>query len=457
MVKARPRVGIAGLGYMGLSTGLGFAQRGLRVQGFEIRSEVRRELRKGRTTFHEPDLPSLLRTHVENGRFSVVDDWTTLVEASDVIFLCLPTPRRPDGRIDLRPLMKGVDQLGRALKERDRRLLVVVKSTVVPGTTEGIVRPRLEETTGRGDLDLGVAANPEFLAEGSMVRDVLFPERIVVGVSSERDGSLLGEVYRGFRAPLLVLSPTGAELVKYASNAYLAMKVTFANELSRISERAGVDVDEVTRAVGLDSRIGPKFLGAGPGFGGSCFEKDVRALVVRAHELGVRPRVLESLVPSNEDQTAHAYSLVRSIVGPVRGRSLAVLGLAFKAGTDDVRETRALPLVARAARDGALVRVHDPVALVKFRDLWLKERRSSAGRVRFCSTVTEALDGADAAILHSPWPEYLSFPRDWTARMRTPIVIDLRRALPGSVRRRSDLRWVGLGTATARREQRRER
>ncbi len=447
--RAAPVVGIAGLGYMGLATGLGFAHAGVRVVGYEVRADVRLALARGRTTIHEPGLPALLRQEVESGRFRLVPTWDELVEQSEVVFLCLPTPRRADGRIDLRPMEQGVRELGQALKKSRRAHLVVVKSTVVPGTTEGLVRPLLERVARTGAPRLTVAANPEFLAEGSMVRDVLRPERVVVGVTSTQDERRLRAIYRGIPSPVIVLSPTGAELVKYASNAFLALKVSFVNEVARFAEAVGSDVDAVAAAVGRDSRIGSKFLSAGPGFGGSCFEKDVRALVARGHDLGLRPRLLESLVPSNEDQTRHAFAVIGRAVGPLRGRRVAVLGLAFKAGTDDVRESRALPLVTAALRAGAEVRLHDPVALENFR----RAIQSPSGRVprrlRFCERPSEAVRGADVAVVQAAWPEYRRFPPAWTRSMRSPTVVDLRRALPEAVRRRPDLRWIGLGTASA--------
>jgi UDPglucose 6-dehydrogenase len=447
--RSPPTIGIVGLGYMGLATGLGFSHRGLNVVGYELRPEVRRALNRGRTPIHEPGLIELLRGGLRTGRFRVVDSEAALVREADILFLCLPTPRRPDGRIDLRPMLRGVRELGGVLKDAPGARLVVVKSTVVPGTTEKVIRPALERAAGRTAPDLSVAANPEFLAEGTMVRDVLEPERIVIGTSRPADARRLRSIYRRFRAPVITLTPTGAELVKYSANAFLALKVTFANEVARLAEAVGADVDAVADAVGRDSRIGGKFLSAGPGFGGSCFEKDVRALVARAHDLGVRPRTLEALVPSNEDQTRHAFEVVRGAVGPLRGRRVAVLGLAFKAGTDDVRESRALPLVRQLLASGAGVRLHDPVALKPFRSALTSGGDPTSRRVRYCRTVREALAGADAAVIQAAWPEYLRFPSSWSAAMRRPLVVDLRRALPPNVRRRSDLRWVGLGTASA--------
>jgi UDPglucose 6-dehydrogenase len=452
VVKGRnsiPVVGIGGLGYMGLATGLGFAHRGVRVLGYDVREEARTALRAGRTPIYEPGLLDLLRAERRSQRFGVVDSWNELAEQCDVVYLCLPTPARSDGRIDLSPLQGGVTSLGEALKGRREYRLVVVKSTVVPGTTEGVVRPLLENVSGRDATTLGVAANPEFLAEGTMVRDATSPDRIVVGTSTARDERLLRRIYAQFPSRLVVVSPTEAELTKYSSNAFLALKVTFANEVSRLAESVGASIDPVMDAVGLDPRVGPRFLSAGPGFGGSCFEKDVLAFATSSRARGVRMRLVEALVPSNEDQTDHAFDLVQSAAGPVGGKTVALLGLAFKAGTDDVRESRALSIATAVVRAGGRLRLHDPVAADRFRALWKVPKGAGPKTVVYCPTPAEALRTADLAILQVAWPEYLRWPLAWTQRMRTPVVVDLRRALSATVVSRAHLEWHGLGAGRA--------
>jgi UDPglucose 6-dehydrogenase len=442
-----PVVGVAGLGYMGLATALGFAYHGRSVLGYDVRPELRRDLARGHAEIHEPGLSELLEQEVRRGKFGIVPSWTELARRTDVLFLCLPTPAGARGGIDLRPLTAGVRELGRALRNAPGPKLVVVKSSVVAGTTEHVLRPLLEQAAHRTSDDLGVAASPEFLAEGTMVQDALHPERIVIGVSRPRDAARLRALYAPFRAPVVVLSPTAAELVKYASNSFLATKIALANEFARLSEKVGVDVDSVLEAVGRDSRIGPKFLRAGPGFGGSCFDKDLRAVSRQARGLGVHLSTLEAVVRSNGEQSTHAYSLARDWMGGSHGRRVAVLGLSFKTGTDDVRGSRALPIAKAALADGASVRVHDPVALPRFREAWKTQSRGSEQSIRFCESPEEALRGADVAILHTPWPIYRDFPREWSGMMRSPLVVDLRRALADHVRRRSDLVWVGLGAS----------
>jgi UDPglucose 6-dehydrogenase len=440
------RVGILGAGYMGLATGVAFAHQGFRVFAYDVNPRVRRELAAGRSPYHEKGLGALVRQESRRGRFVVLDRVEDLAERAEVVFVCLPTPSKTGGRIDLAPLRAGVAELGRALRPVTGYRVVVVKSTVVPGTTQGVVEPLLRRSSGKSARDLGVVFNPEFLSEGRMVHDTLHPQRIVLGASDPRAVRWLVALYRGFDAPVFELSPSAAELVKYASNAFLALKVSFANEIGRLTERLDGNVDAVMDAVGADPRIGTEFLRAGPGFGGSCFRKDLRAMVARADELGVRFRSGENALAINADQMVHAIDLVRRTAGTLRNRTVTVLGVAFKPGTDDVRESRALPLVKALLDGGARVRLHDPEALSNFRRE-LGRVPGVSSRVTFCPSVEGALRGADLAVLQTDWPQYRRWPARWTRRMRTPTLVDLRREISPAARARAGLRVVALGVS----------
>jgi len=430
---------------MGIASALAFSHRGRRVFAYDVNPRVRASLRSGRSPYREEGLQELLQSEGRRGRFVVVDTVGELAESARCIFLCLPTPAGRGGRIHLAPLRAGARELGRALREVRGYRLVVVKSTVVPGTTESLVEPILRRASGKGPESLGVASNPEFLSEGRMVQDALYPERIVVGANDGRCFRMLAAVYRGFPAATRELSPSEAELVKYASNTFLALKVSFANEISRWTEALGGNVDDVVGALGADRRIGPSFLKAGPGFGGSCFEKDLRAFVGRAAQLGIRARAAEATLAINREQTDHVSDLISRTAGPLRGKSVAVLGVAFKAGTDDVRESRAFPIVEGLVHAGARVRVHDPAALANFRREWERRSGTTARSVKFSRSVVDCLRGADLAVLQAEWPEYLDWPARWSEAMRTPLVVDLRRALSPSAREGTGLRVVSLG------------
>jgi UDPglucose 6-dehydrogenase len=440
-----PTVGIVGVGYMGIATGLAFARRGRRVFAYDVNPRTRDSLRAGRSPYREDGLSELLRSQTRRGHFRVVDGLDTLAQSAQCIFLCLPTPSGRGGRVDLGPLRTGVRELGRALRPVRGYRIVVVKSTVVPGTTQGVVEPMLRRESGKATGALGVAANPEFLSEGRMVVDALQPERIVVGATDSQAFRWVTAAYQGFDAPIFELSPSGAELVKYASNAFLALKVSFSNELSRWTERFGGNIDDVTKAVGADPRIGSLFLRAGPGYGGSCFEKDLRAFVGRAEELGLRVRSAETALAINEDQTRHAVELVREAAGSLRGKTVCVLGLSFKAGTDDVRESRAFPIIEHLLKAGARVRAHDPAALPNFRREWRKRHGPSGRRVSFCPSIPGALRGADVAVLQSDWAVYRRWAPRWIKGMRSPVLVDLRRAVSSAPRGEAGLRVVALG------------
>lgn len=451
MVARSPpvRIGIAGLGYVGLTTGVAFAAHGSTVFGYDVRSEVRSAVARGIASFREPDLPALLKQQVRSRRLRVVDSYPDLVREADGIFVSVPTPSLASGRIDLSMVKQSASQIGSALRSTTDWRVVVVKSTVLPGTAEEVVAPIVRRTSGRGAHQLSIASNPEFLTEGTAVRDALHPHRIILGTSDGRALRWLRQAYRRFGAPVFCFTPSGAELVKYSANSFLAAKVSFANEMSRVADRLGVNVDEVMAAVGHDPRIGERFLHAGPGFGGSCFEKDLRAIVTRCRDWGIPYRLGESALRINDEQLAYALDLVARTVGGTRGRSLAMLGLAFKAGTDDVRDSRALPMVRALVSAGARVRCHDPAALGNFRGVLEKEDLGADGSVTYSETVEEALEGADGAILQADWPLYARWPSSWSRRMKRPLLIDLRRAVPPKVAARAGLRVVRLGAGDA--------
>jgi UDPglucose 6-dehydrogenase len=441
-------IGIDGLGYMGLATALGFAAKGLRVVGYDIKSGIRRALEAGQSPFHEKGFSESLKRETGSGRLKIVDSVQELAREASGVFLCLPTPSAKGGRIDLRAVRAGTILLGRALRSATGYRVVVVKSTVVPGTTAEVIEPLIRRISGKNVSSLGVAVSPEFISEGSALQDVTQPERIVLGTSDRKVGHWLRRVYEPFASPIFEMGPAEAELVKYASNAFLATKVAFANEISRITEVLGGDIDKVMRAVGRDSRIGEEFLRAGPGFGGSCFGKDLRALIRRSDDLGVNIRLARAALKANEEQAEHVVELVQSTVGTLAGKRIAFLGVSFKAGTDDVRESRAIPIIENLQRKGALLRIHDPVALENFRHAWKDSHSNISTSVRLTSSLPVALDGAVLAILHSDWPVYLNWKRAWSDRMKRPILLDLRRNFVKDKIAKAGLHVVALGTGS---------
>ncbi len=438
-----PRVGVVGLGYVGLTTAAAFAARGRTVVGYDSDPARRAVVRAGRAPVQEPGLSALLRRAVRAGRLAVADDPIDLARRSDLVFVCVPTPSRSDGSIDLSYVRAACRTVGGSLRKVRGWRAVVLKSTVVPGTTDGVAGPILARASRRTlGRTLGAASNPEFLAEGTAVRDALAPSRIVLGVSDARTEAALRAAYRGFRASTVVLSPTAAELVKYGSNAMLATRVSFANELAGLAERLRVDVYPVMRAIGLDPRIGPRFLDAGPGFGGSCFTKDLRALLAQASSLRVALPVSSGALSVNASQAIHVVDLAERAAGSLRGVKVALLGLSFKPGTGDVRESRAFPMLRELLRRGARVRLHDPEAGPSFVAL-LGPR--PGGRVRLVPDLASAIRGADLALIQCDWDSYRRAPVSLWGRLARKLVVDARRTLDPAALARSGVRYVAVG------------
>jgi UDPglucose 6-dehydrogenase len=442
-----PAIGIVGLGYVGVGTAIAFAEYGRPVFGFDISSARRRELGSGNSPFHEPGLPAHLARVVRSGRFHVVESLEALVRPAELLFLCVPTPSLPDGSVDLRYLQDAAQSIGRALRNVPKWRAVIVKSTAVPGTTLGTVKPILLESSGKAaPTEVGVGANPEFLAEGQLLHDALFPARIVLGTEDARTARALTRAYRGFPAPLIRLSPDEAELVKYTSNALLATKVSFANEIGRLASAAGLDIYPVMEAVGLDPRLGKGFLRVGPGFGGSCFGKDLRALISFASTKGVVLEIPKAVLSVNASQAIHVVDRAEREAGSLRDRHVALLGLTFKPETSDIRESQAYPILEELLRRGASVRVHDPVGAEAFRHGLDPAMALRTGeRLVWAPSLQAALSGADLAVIQCDWQEYRRAPPSSWGGLRLSLVVDARRTLDPDRLKRVGVRYVAVG------------
>ncbi|MCI4345942.1 MAG: UDP-glucose/GDP-mannose dehydrogenase family protein [Thermoplasmata archaeon] len=443
----RGAIGVVGLGYVGLATAVAFAHYGRSVVGFDVLPDRREAIARGEAPFFEPGFQATLTRVVRSGKLSVVDSARAALERSELLFLAVPTPSTDEGEVDLSFVRSACEELGRAVRSIPGWRGIVVKSTVVPRSTEKVVEPTLRSASGRSSArSLGVAVNPEFLSEGTLVADALRPTRIIVGTSDARTLRCLRAAYRGFPAPLLNLTPAGAELVKYTANALLATKVSFANEIARLAERTGVDIDGVMAAVGLDPRLGQGFLRAGPGFGGSCFTKDLKALLACAAELGLRLEIPRSVLAVNESQPAHVADLAELALGSLSGQTVALLGLAFKEETSDVRDSRAYPLLRELLRRNARVILHDPNAGPAFLAGLPRElRKLQGGDYRLETRLLAALSDSDLAIIHTGWSEYARLPsREWQ-RLRQRVVVDTRRILRPDALARLGVEYVGVG------------
>ncbi len=417
MPRPLSNVAIIGMGPVGLATGLAFALEGHDVVGLDTDTKRVESIRRGQPPFYEPALKEILRDGLESGSLRATTHVGKAVEQADFIFVCVGTPARPDGYMDDSFIRRAATDIVNALPE-GRRPITVIKSTVLPGTTEGVIRPILN-ASGRA---LSLAVNPEFLREGRALEDSRYPDRLILGVEDEAAAKRLRQFYAHVRCPVLETDLRTAEAIKYGTNAFLATKVAYANEMANLCQVFRVDSDRVLEGVALDARIDPKFLVPGVGFGGSCFPKDLKALVAAAKVEGKPSVLFEAVLRQNDAQYRRAIELLREELGELRGKRIALLGLAFKGGTDDVRESRAIPIAKDLLAEGAEVVGYDPVAMEGFHQL--------VPDVRLAKSVRAALAEADACILQADWKEFEDLEgRDFVLTMRTPIVVDGRRIL----------------------------
>jgi UDPglucose 6-dehydrogenase len=408
-----------GGGYVGLVSGACFAEFGTDVTVVETDGSKLTALSEGRMPIYEPGLEKLVLENVKAGRLTFTGDLATAVSGAEAVFIAVGTPtRRGDGHADLTYVYAAAEQVAHALTGY---AVIVTKSTVPVGTSRAIadiVR------TARPDLDFDVASNPEFLREGNAIGDFMRPDRVVIGAESDRAREVLGRLYRPLyliEAPIVFTGIETAELTKYAANAFLAMKVTFINEMADLCEKVGADVHDIARGIGLDGRIGRKFLHPGPGYGGSCFPKDTLALVRTAQDYGAPSRLVEATVAVNDARKSNmAMRVIHACGGSVRGKTIALLGLTFKPETDDMRDAPSLSIVARLAGDGATIRAFDPEGMQQAQPL-LPEG------VKYCRDAFDAAEGADALVLITEWNEFRALnPARLRATMRGRVLVDLR-------------------------------
>lgn len=408
-----------GAGYVGLVSGACFAEFGASVTCVERDASKLSSLLRGDIPIYEPGLKSLIAKNVEAGRLRFSDSMTASVPSADLVFITVGTPtRRGDGNADMQYVHQAATEVAENL---DGYTVIVNKSTVPVGTAREVHRI-IRKLNPEADFD--VASNPEFLREGSAIGDFMRPDRVVIGAETERSEALLRELYRPLNlieAPIHVTNLESAEVIKYAANAFLATKISFINEISQLCEKVGADVHSIAKGIGLDGRIGPKFLHAGPGYGGSCFPKDTLALVRMAQEHGVSSRIVEAVVEVNASQKARMVAKIRDALGGSEAdKTIAVLGLTFKPETDDMRDAPALAILPALADKGAVIIAHDPQGIDEARDLLPTS-------IRYADSIEEATLGADAVVLMTEWNQYRGLDLEHLrSRMRGRVFVDLR-------------------------------
>jgi UDPglucose 6-dehydrogenase len=426
MTESREPIGVIGVGWVGLVTAACFADLGHRVVARDILPEKVAALSRGETTIHEPELDDLLERNAE--RLTFTTDMDELLAAARLLFVCVDTPPTRSGDADLSRVRSVVEELA-----ADSDHVLIMKSTVPAGTGEAIRRDR---------PGLAYVSCPEFLKEGSAVADFLHPDRVVIGADAgdRAAGEAVAELYEPLGGEIVHTDVASAEMIKLASNAFLATKISFVNEIANVCEEVGADVGEVARGMGLDQRIGSSFLRAGIGYGGSCFPKDVSALKMLAGNTGYHFQLLNAVIEVNELQKRRVVQKLVGHLGSLVGRRVALLGLAFKPQTDDMREASSLVLSARLQGEGAEVAAYDPVAADAARDL--------LEGVELCDSALDALAGADAAVLVTEWPEFAEL--DWAdaaSRMARPLLVDGRNFLDPNELVAAGFEYEGIGRA----------
>jgi UDPglucose 6-dehydrogenase len=437
---------MVGTGYVGLVSGACFSEFGVEVACVDKDAAKIESLEAGRIPIYEPGLEDLVARNRDAGRLRFGTDLASAIAGADAVFIAVGTPsRRGDGHADLTYVHEAAREIAGAMTER---IVVVTKSTVPVGTgaeVERIItetRPEL-----RPGVDFDVVSNPEFLREGSAIEDFMRPDRVVVGAESDHACDVLRALYRPLylrETPILITTRETAELTKYAANAFLATKITFINEIGDLCEKVGADVQQVAKGIGLDGRIGAKFLHPGPGYGGSCFPKDTLALVRTAREHGVPTKIVEAVCDVNEARKRRmAEKVIAACGGSVDGKTIAVLGLAFKPNTDDMRDSPSLVIVPALRDAGARIRAYDPEAMAAAKPL--------LGDIEYGESADDVLEAADAVVLITEWNEFRALePAHMKALLAAPVVVDLRNVYSPSEMAAAGLDYVGIGRPTVR-------
>jgi UDPglucose 6-dehydrogenase len=393
------RISVIGAGYVGLVTAAALASKGHNVIVVDTDETKVNMINRKKSPIFEEGLDDMLSNCIDSNRLRATGDYAEIL-ATDITLICVGTPSNPDGSMNLSYIKESARDIGRTLGAKSGRHTVAVRSTVIPGTTKKVIIPALEEySRKKAHVDFDVAVNPEFLQEGRALHGFLNPDRIIIGEEEQRAGDMVEELYEGISAPIVRMDITTAEMIKFASNAFLATKISFINEIGNICRKLGVDVYDVVKGISFDYRIGDRFLNAGIGFGGSCLPKDLKALVHSSRHLGYQAQLLESVLDVNKNQILNMLQMVEEKLGSLKGKTVCVLGLAFKPNTDDIRNAPALEVIRLLMQKGASVKAYDPLATPN-------ARRVLSDKVKYCRDAKEAVGNCDCILVLTEWDEF---------------------------------------------------
>ncbi len=417
-------IGIVGLGYVGLTTGVGFAFKGYNVIGIDINKTNVERINSGEVTFYEPGLAELLKKMIEKQKFKASVNINDLL-ICEVIFICVGTPPKETGASDLNQIESAAIEIGKILQKMNKNPIIITKSTVPPGTTQTVVLPLLEKYSGKKvGRDFSIAMSPEFLKEGNALNDFLHPDRTIFGAYDDKTSKILYDFFKIFDNPIFaVKNISTAEMIKYINNAFLSTKISFINEIANICRLIeNVDVTDIAKGIGMDERISEKFLRAGCGFGGSCYPKDVKAIIAFAKGRGYSPLLLSSVLEVNENQAQITVDILKNALPDLSNKKISILGLAFKPETSDMREACSLRIINILKQEkNAEITVYDPKAM--------EEARKILGNtVHFTNSIEECIEGADACIIVTEWDEFKPLkPEFFLKHMKNPLIIDSRK------------------------------
>ena len=431
------KIAVIGLGFVGLTLSSVFASKGITTLGIDLDKEKCSKIIKGIPTFFEPDLKKTLKKALKKNL--LITDKISSINNCDFIFITVGTPQKKNGEIDLSFIKAVVKNVGKIIPKNKKNPIILIKSTVIPGTMKNVILPILEKNSKKkAGKDFGLISNPEFLQESKAIRDTIKPHAIVLGGYRTPFMNKTRKFFSRFNpnTPIIITNHQTAEMIKYANNSFLATKISFINQLASIcQEIPDTNIDDVADAIGLDSRIGNQFLDAGPGYGGSCLPKDMKAIINLSSKVGVKPTMLNAVEKTNKQQINNVIKLMEQNIGKIKGKKVTVLGIAFKPNTDDIRDSMSIELIHRLIKSGAIVKIHDPKALDNARKIF-------HDNITYTDSIPSALKDSQCAIIMTKWKEYERINNKTIKYMKKKFLIDTRRILSNKNLR---LKYYGLG------------
>lgn len=419
------KVGVVGLGFVGLSLASVLGAKGYKVRGYDSDKSKSRMIKNGNVPFYEPELECTLKSALKQG-FTTVEELADIVNDCKLIFITVGTPQQRDGSIDLTTIKSVVSQIGDLLKETINKPIIIVKSTVVPGTTQNVLLPLLKKRSHKvPGKDFAVITNPEFLRESMAIEDTKKPHVVVLGGDNDRFMNVMKKFYHKLHSdtPIIITNSQTAEMVKYANNSFLATKISFINQISNVCQSIpGANIEDVAKTIGLDPRIGPLFLNAGPGYGGSCLPKDVKAMINFSNKIGIKPTLLDAVETVNKYQLENLLSTIKKAVGKIDGKKITILGASFKPDTDDIRDSVSIKLIELLLKHQVKINIHDPKAMENTKKIF-------GNKISYFDSIKDALRNSECVVIMTSWKEYSKLNNDHLKVMKKRIIVDSRRML----------------------------